>query len=286
MKKTIKKMFLGMIFCLSLSSILYGTITVKAASKIKAVCTTDKNKSFSVDVTGDNKKDKITLKIAKDSYNGPVKKIQVYVKGQKALTLNDKCGSRSVSVYYIRMSKSKTFLQIITHHYNTLPNYNNIYRYNTKTKKLVKVLDLSNVTGNPGKVMNVSGNQIKIEYIYQPTETGWLEWKYTYNYKNGKFKLKSNTVPVKSSLGSGLDNYDRYFKQNKFVVAKTRKFYTTTSLKKVAFTAEKNEVLTLENIKISGKNVYLQFKSGKKIGWQKMRSSYNWFYGVTQRLAG
>ncbi|HCT93165.1 MAG TPA: hypothetical protein DF613_17535 [Lachnospiraceae bacterium] len=152
-----------------------------------------------------------------------------------------------------------------------------------------------------GDVVKATGKSIQVVNSLQPMETGWINWKYTYTYKNGKFKLKSSTAAAKSSLGNHAydeDGYRALFKKNKYVVANTRSFYTGTDLKKVAFTAERNDKLTLKKIKISGDKVYLQFQKGKKTGWQQVDNSgvydfrssdpgsTGWFYGVYKRLVG
>lgn len=290
MKRKIRKLLAGTVFVLSLCAILGGG-QVQAASKPKTLCkNASNNVSFSADLTGNGKKDSIKLKLTKDKYHPPIKKVRVYVNGKKALTINDKAGSYSVDVHYIHMSKTKNFLQIQTTWNNGIHNVNNIYRYDSKKKKLVKVLDLSNEFARPGAAVKVKGSQVQIGYSYQPPETGWIHWNYTYIYKNGKFRLKSNTATVKSSLGnpsSRPDNYGKYFKKSQFVAAKPLSFYSSTDLKTVSLTAKRNDVLSLKKIKIVGRNMYLQFKKGNAAGWHKVHNGTSqWFYGVSSRLAG
>lgn len=199
-------------------------------------------------------------------------------------------------------SKSKTFLQIISHTDNDDHTFNRIYRYDNKKKKLVPALDLYNGGLSTAEdVVKATGKEIQIRHRLQPEETGWINWKFTYTYKKGIFKLKPSTASVKSSLGrmaAGQDDYGKYFEKNQFIAAKPLTFYTDTSLNKTAFTARKQDKLTLKKIKVSGSRVYLQFQKGKKTGWRRANQSdvYNfkssdpastgWFYGVFNRLAG
>ena len=74
------------------------------------------------------------------------------------------------------------------------------------------------------------------------------------------------------------------------MTANGRTFYTSSNLKKKAYTTKKGDVLTLQKVKIVGKKMYLSFKKNGKTGWQRIKSIYSgsnyWFYGVNNRLAG
>ena len=150
---------------------------------------------------------------------------------------------------------------------------------------------------NAQNATSASGSQIKVFYTAQPCETGWIECTYTFVFKNGKFKLKSNTASVKSLFTRHVvnDKYGKYLAKNQFVADKTLKFYKNSNLKKFAFTAKKGDVVTLKKIKIAGEKTYLQFKKGSKSGWVKVFNDYTsvypdnehgWFGGILYRLAG
>ncbi len=250
-------------------------IPVRAASLDKVFDYDDRNLTFYKDITGDGKKDEITVKTNLNQYD-MIQSTQVFVKGKKALTITKNAGYYySVDVNYLKMSKSKEFLQIIGYGDNEWRAVNAIYRYDKKNGKLKKVLDLTNGINSASDVVKVTSKNIQVQHSYQPTETGWVNWKYTYIFKNGKFKLKKSTASVKSSLNEydNGDGYFKYFKDSKFKASKSLTFYTSTSQKKKAFTAKKGSVLKLKKIKVSGKKVYTDQGTG-------------WFYGVACRLAG
>lgn len=297
--RSFQKIFAGLV-CMAFVLII-SAIPAKAATVTKELDYVTGSHTINRDINGDNKKDQITVNVAKNSYD-MVNSIKVSVNGKSALTISKNSGSYyGASVYYIKMSKSKEFLQIIGLGDNDWRAVNAIYQYNKKTGKLKRVLELASGLSSAGNVVKATSKSIQIGHSYQTPETGWVNWKYTYTFKNGQFKLKSSTAAVKSSLTTydNGDGYTKYFKKNKFKAMKSLTFYTSTSQKKKAFTAKKGNVLTLKKIKVSGKKVYMQFQLGKKTGWKKVDNDYSkvysfnmngmtggWFYGVGVRLAG
>lgn len=297
-----RKLFLILIIVMCMFSIC--TIPAQAAG-VKTVIDytinfTTKKPTFKRDVTGDGKADTVKLQLTKaNSYS--LNKVNVLINGKKAASLDAKY-CYGVKVNYISMSKSKVFLQIYTLTDGDYIVSNGIYKYDKKSKKLKKLLDLNKVSGNSYigamDVTSASDSQIKVACRIQPPETGCIDFSYIFVYKNGKFKLKSNTVTAKSMFikAPGYDRYAKYFKKNQFAAFKTLKFYKDTNLKKVSFKAKKNDILTLKKIKISGKKTYLQFKKGSKTGWVKVFNDYSvvypnfensgWFHGIIYRLAG
>lgn len=273
----------------------FWTVPAQAASDtgVTQLLGTHENAEVSADVTGDGQKDAIKLELTPlDGESVYFDTGEIYVNGKSALIMDIRY-SYFVYINYIRMSKSGVFLQIMAG-----PKINGIYRYDTKKEKLVQVLDVwpPNRLSSGGNVIKVAKNEIQIQCGYAPDETGSIEWVYTYQYKGGKFALKSSIANAKSTMGEinyNKDGYRKYFKKNKFVVANKRTFYTHTNLKKAAFKAKKGDVLKLKKVKISGYNLYLQFQKGNKTGWQKVCRSYvyfpdvaskQWFYGVYRRL--
>lgn len=290
-------------FCL-VCCVLLGALPAKAATGVKTLCKyTSKTRTVSADVTGNGKKDKVRLTFTKDPDNDWVREARIYVNGKKVLSIKDESNYYSVSLRHIRMSKSKVFLQIISHTDNDYHTFNRIYRYDKKKKKLVPALDLYKSKLNSAEeVVKATSKEIQVRHELQPQETGRISWKFSYTYKNGKFKLKSSTAEVKSILGTmgsmEQDSYGAYFKKNQFVVANPLTFYPSTSLKKTAFTARRQDKLKMKKIKVSGNKVYLQFQKSGKTGWQRVNrsdvykysssdpGSTGWFYGVFNRLAG
>ena len=289
----IQKMLLSGLFVLVLS-ILLGGNPVKAASCVESLCDyTSKNTTVSADLTGDAQKDTIQFKMTLDKECGYIQKLRVFVNGTKALTVKEKDSYYHITATYIQMTRTKNFLQITGRGDNDYCTFNSIYRYDSKNKKLIRVLDLtSNNLLADGQVVKATGKKIVIDHGFQPSETGWLRWKYSYVYKNNKFKRSSDTASVKSSLGDFMskDGYGKYFANNQFVAARSIRFYSSTKMNKTAFSAKKGDVLTLKKIKISGSKMYLQYQNGTKTGWIEVNKrgymEKPFFYGVNERLAG
>ena len=240
------------------------------------------------DLTGDGKSDTIQVHVIRQ-YAYYYKSFQVYVNGKLAVTKNIS-GSSSVSARYLSCSKTKNYLQIEVGADGGYMYLNKIYAYSGG--KLLEAVDLGRADNMAATVTKVSKSGVTVKFSVQPMETGRIEWNFGYKPSGKKLKLKSNTAKVTSSLGGWAmnDGYDKYFRQNKFLTAKGRTFYTSSTLKKKAFTTKTGDVLTLQKVKIVGKKMYLSFKKNGKIGWQRIKSVYSangyWFYGVNSRLAG
>lgn len=256
--------------------------------------------SFKQDITGDGKNDSIKITPYDQNYTY-YKKVKVTVNGKKLVSFASKYDYYALCVQYFSLSKSKNFLRIQGLADSDGIAFDRIYRYDKKTKKLVKAADLTGYGAHSDAIEKVSSSQIQVRFSCQPPETGRINWLYTFLYKDGKFKLKSSTASVRSSLVNydNGDGYIKYFRKNQFKVSNSFPLYTSTNLKKKAFTAKKGKLLTLSQIKISGKNTYLKFKYNGKSGWQKVYRSPSvydyskpnyqdtgWFYGVCCRLAG
>lgn len=301
MKKVSVKKLLVLLLTM-VTSLALWTIPAQAAKVTRMYNYLSSNKTLLQDITRDGKKDKIRFKFTKDEYGDSIIKAQIYVNGKKAAVFTyDEYENYALTINYVYLSKNREFLQIYGNGDNDLIVKNALYSYNSKTGKLTKVLDLAKYRMMAGDVTDVTGSQITVEYTGQPMETGGLLCDFTYVYRNGKFKLKSNTVPVKSRLSVfsyNDDGYGKYFVNNQFLVANKRSFYTSTSMKKKAFTVRRGDVVTLKKIKMTSSKVYLQFQYGNKKGWQRVfrNSVYDftrddwentgWFYGVAKRLAG
>lgn len=240
------------------------------------------------DITGDGKPDTIRIRLTKQGQYY-YKNLYVYV--NDALVLTEKIdGCSGANVRFLSCSKKKNYLQIVVTADGGYMYLNKIYSWSGK--KLVAAADLGQEDNMSATVTKVTSSSITVKFSVQPWETGRVEWSFVYQPKGKKLKLKSKTAKVTSVLGQWPmnDGYQKYFKQNKFVTANGRTFYTTTSLKKKAFTTKQGDVLKLQKVKMVGDKMYLCFKKGKKLGWQKVNGQYNgndyWFYGVVNRLAG
>lgn len=285
MGKFAKNLFL---FCLlAICPLLFGTIAGQAAT-LTDLQFIQGSTTLYQDITGDGKADSIRIYAdKKGTYY--YEALTVYVNDKLALSENlDYCSG--VSVRFLSCSKKKNYLQLLVSADGGYMYLNKLYSYSRG--KLVTALDLGQEDNASATVTKVTRKSVTVKFSIQPWETGRVEWKYVYQPKGKKLKIKSKTAKVTSVIGSfnTTDGYSNYFKQNKFVAKKEITFYTSTSMKKKAFTVKAGDVVKLQKVKGMGDHMYLSFKKGKKTGWQKVNGKYvyqgDWFYGVSNRLAG
>lgn len=283
--KAVKGLFLWMIL-MSLLFIRKGDVNAARLEDEKLL--TKNSTTIKRDINGDGKTETIKIKTTKlDSYF--YNKIKVYVNGKLALSKSIR-GCSVVSVRYISCSKKKNYLQIIGGMDGGYMFLNKIYYISGS--KLTEAADLGQADNMSAQVTKVTGNSITVRFSVQPCETGRVEWSFVYRPDGKKLALKNNTAKVTSTLGNLQmnDGYQKYFKKNQFVVANGRTFYTSTSLKKKAYTTKQGDVLTLYKVKVANGKMYLSFKKNGKVGWCRIISQYDpygyWFYGVNNRLAG
>ena len=275
MKKSKKAILTVLFFVICM---LVGTTNVWAGS-VKNLAQ-QKKESFStkVDMTGDGKKDTITFNLIRKTGMTEIDQMQVQINNKVVLTKKN-LYSMYINVNYIYMSKNREFLEINVINDFKQQELNRLYRYDSKKKKLVKVLDLKNITGYESgrKVVKATSSEITVMHGCQPYTVGYAKWYCTYIYKNGKFKLKTKVVPVKSITHAN----------NKFVIQNTTSFYKTAGGKTVSFVAYPGTVVEMKKIKMSGSNFYIQFKTGNKTGWilDKMCNNKNGPFADI-RLAG
>lgn len=284
MKSTLLKLFkvtcslaLAFMMCLSFS-------TMTKAASVKDVPV---KKTLSADITGDGKADKIRITTSMDK-DSRVKKIKVMVNKKTAFTKNcTDVGINYVNAKYARMTNKNEFIQLMGIGDNDYIVFNQIYKYNNKSKKLYPV---SNLDDSAYEIIAAKKNSLTIHHADQPAETGWLSWNMTYKFRNNKLVLtNATTSTVKSSIGyDKKDTYSKLFRKNIFVTAKKLNFYNG---KKFAFTAPKGKQITLKKLTLSKGKTYLQFQYGKKTGWISVNNKdYNfespYFKQVNNRLAG
>ena len=284
MKNAIFKLFkvtfsfvFTVILCLS-----FSTLTNAASVKNIPI-----KKTISADITGDGKADKIliTTSTDKDYY---IKKLKVTVNNKVAFTKNcTNGGINRFSVKYAKMSNKNEVLQLMGIGDNDYIVFNQIYKYNNKSKKLYSV---SKLDYTACEIVSAKKNLLTLRHGDQPAETGWLNWKMNYKFRNNKLVLTSTTTStVKSIIGNYQnDSYSKLFRKNIFVTAKKLRFYNGS---KLAFTVPKGKQVTLKKLTLSKNTMYLQFQYGKKTGWLRVNNKdYNYespyFKVVSRRLAG
>ncbi len=285
MRKFTKNLFLFGL--LAICPLLFGKIDGQAATLTSPQLVQDTTTLYQ-DITGDGKKDSIRIDADK---KGPYfyDTLTVYVNGKLALSEDlDYCSG--VSARFLSCSKRNNYLQLIVSADGGYMYLNKLYSYSGG--KLVTALNLGQEDNASATVTKVTRKSVTVKFSIQPWETGRVEWKYVYQPKGKKLKIKNKTAKVTSVIGSFAfsDGYSSYFKQNKFVAKRELTFYTSTSMKKKAFTVKPGDVIKLQRVKGMGSHMYLSFKKGKKTGWQKVNGKFvyqgDWFYGVSNRLAG
>lgn len=263
--------------CLSFS-------TMTHAASVKNVPV---KKIMSADITGDGKADKILITTAKDKYSC-IKQIKVTVNKKSAFTKSyADSGINYITAKYASMSNKNELIQLIGFGDSDCIIFNQIYKYNNKSRKLYCV---SNLDKTAMEIASAQKNSMTINHGDQPSETGWINWKMNYKIRNNKLILaNSTTSTVKSIIGNGQkDFYSRLFQKNIFVTAKKLSFYNG---KKLAYTVPAGQKVTLKKLTLSGGKIYLQFQYGKKTGWisvngKKYNFEYPYFKAVSKRLVG
>ena len=120
--------------------------------------------SFSRDVTGDGKADTVVVNTNMNSYM--VKSIQVFVNGANALTITRNSERYySVTVNYIKMSKTKVFIQILGYGDNDWRAVNSIYRYDNTTGKFKTVLSLTSGLHSADSVVSATSTSLSLIHI-------------------------------------------------------------------------------------------------------------------------
>jgi hypothetical protein len=236
---------------------------------------------------GDGQSEAVTIHLkALDQYY--YDSFQVSIDGKQVLSKSIR-GCYGLSVRYLSCSSSKNYLQFVSYADGGYMYLNRIYCYSSG--KLVKAADFGTIDNASVTVTKVTKSGVTVKFSVQPWQTGRVQWSFVYQPSGSTLKVKNNTVKIKSTLGNWKvnDGYTGYFKKNQFVAAKKTTFYTSTSLKKAAFTTKAGDVLTLQKVKVVGKKMYLSFKKNGKTGWIRIKEKYSsnaLFYGVTRRLAG
>lgn len=279
--KSFKALFsLALIFIMCLS---FSTMTNAASVKNIPV-----KKTIFADITGDGKSDKILISTTNNS-DSYVKKVKVTINNKVAFT--KKCTDININYFtakYAKISNKNEFIQLIGIGDNDYTVFNQIYKYNNKSKKLYSV---ANLDGTAQDISSVKKNYLILNHSDQPSETGWINWKMSYKVRNNKLVVVNDTTTtVRSVIGnSRKDYYSKLFQKNIFVTAKKLKFYNGS---KLAYSVPANTKVTLKKLTLSSKgNIYLQFQYGKKTGWISVNNkNYNfespYFKIVNSRLAG
>lgn len=166
MKNAIFKLFkVTFPFALAFMMCLPFSVTLNAAS-VKNIPV---KKILSADITGDGKADKIliTTSMDKDCF---IKKLKVKVNNKVAFTkncMNDNI--HSFTARYAKMSNKNELLQLMGIGDNDYIVFNQIYKYNNKSKKLYSV---SKLDYTACEIISAKKNLLTLRHGDQPAETG------------------------------------------------------------------------------------------------------------------
>lgn len=260
------------------------------AATLKSV-KVNKTSTYKWDLTHDGKADSVKFVLTKDRYDY-CRKLQINVNGKKAYSASN-LWAYGFDVQYVKMSKNKEFLCVIGRGDSNTPYIRKIFWYDTTSKKLVMVADLSKYSGAVQKIKKVSGNSMTISYGCGASMIGRIRWDYIYEYNSAKkqFILKNSTAAVKCAFASSYDpgdGYTSYFKKNKYKTIKSIKAYSNKLCTQKASVIPTGKWLTMKKIYVnkSGK-MSIQFKYGTKTVWIPCSdNAYSYFAGVSRRLAG
>lgn len=231
-----------------------------------------------VDLTGDGKKETVKFLVQMEEEGSYIEKFTIKINGKKAFTR--KYAGYSVAVNYIKLSSNTQFLWIRDYGDNYDSGINGLYRYQKSNHKLKKVLEFDSIDWKEGvshiytDVGKTTKSTVKVSYYGQMQATGYISWDCTYQFKNGKFALKSSVSSVKNG---------NYGKNLVYTANQSLTFYKGVKMKKKAFSVQAGDQVTLKKIKVYKNAYYLQFQKGKKKGWIKA-NQMNIFEGV--QLAG
>lgn len=243
---------------------------VKAANAARVKLKTGKTYT-SYDVTGDKKKDKILLKVTKDSRYNYVNGLTVYINGKNAYKFtNNYYYPESSDFQIITLKNGKVYLYL----YAIADNYDGpvcgLFQY--KSGKLKQVVDFQTLfkgygSHAYGKVLKVSGNTIYTEAYLMSWSIGPCYVRYNYTCKSGTLKRTSNTTNFYKVYSNGKNTRTFYANRNLTV-------YTSTAGTKKAYTIPKKAKITIDKCYTNGKTMMIRVKYKGKYGWLKPTKSY------------
>ena len=262
----------------------------EAAKTVKPITLKNEKTISKYDVTGDGKKDKVKIKCTKpDKYlQGYGTEWKVIVNGKSVLRIAPMWDECQPEVQLYRVSKKRVYLSIT----ERLPNNDDISGcalFQMKKGKLHKVCDfydpiVKSITAFHYyvNISKMTSKSMTVECSDQLYATGRIVWHMNYVYKNGKWKKTGNVYRVfYDPDNEWIDHSSGWTANRKLNV------YTTTSLKKKAFTVKKGEVVKIKKLCIKNGNTYIQLtnKRGKK-GWIKNPKKYSDGYFKEVHFAG
>lgn len=267
-------------FVVVLFSICMYAKPAEAAKTVKPVTLQNEKTISKYDVTGDGKKDKVKIKCTKpDKYlQGYGTEWKVIVNGRSVCCIRENsvyvCCRLKVQLY--RVNKKRVYLLIT----KQLPNNGDISEcalFQMKKGKLTKVCDfydsivksISNYHYGV-RISKLTSTSMTVECSDELYATSWIHWRMNYIYKNGKWKKTGNVYKVVYDSDHEWTDHSSGWTANRKL-----NVYTTTSLKKKAFTVKSGDVVKIKKLCIKNGNTYIQITNKKgETGWIKNPKNY------------
>ena len=242
---------------------MYGSQNVGAATK--TLLDTWKDKTLTarkeVDLTGDGKAENVQIQISRlNEWN--LDKLRIKVDGKTALLLKDI--GFDVNVTYVKLPSGQQLLWVSDTCENDDANYDCLYQYDARSKKLKKAVVLESQMSEWTKggfhiystYLRTYKDAVHIKYFGQLTAVGGVKWAYVYDYKDGAFSLKSPTAVVSGKWHEG-----------DFTAKKKLVFLKEPGSSHTAFVLDKGETVELKKLTQYKNTYYIQCRYGKQTGW-------------------
>lgn len=261
MKKT-QKVFSYLISGLFMAILMLWGNTYKGNAASVGVVDIQANRTYKTfDLDGDNKKDKIKLKISKESDD-------IFSAVRASIRINGKVVYKMPKIYRIRagikiitLQNGKSLIYFWSED-SQLETDDIIFRY--RNGKIEEVINFQNIKElqkynhgfflykNLDNALTVSGNDLKVKLNMCNWSVGVTELELVYQYKNNMLQRKNKG----------------YMQKKRYKVAKAFSLYKKAGKGKKAFTAQKGEWFTSEKYCIKNGKLYLQFSDYKgRKGW-------------------
>lgn len=311
MKKFLKYTCFMLLACFLAAGLFSGR--AEAATSRKTLFTIDENsssfsKSASVDVSGDNVKDTVKLKLTVE--NSVITGFKIYVAGKLAYSAEawSYLSNWRATLGYVKLNDQAEYLDFYID--NTDIAYMSCHvllQYSTDSKKLTLIKDLCEGWGAVAchsKVSSVGSSYLYVTYTADPFTIGELNYKVKYTLKSGKLSASTSCSKVSSGYtvsGTATDGLEVLFSENLFQAAEPLKLTTTAGGSTTAFNARKYDILQLTKLKLRTndcgpgfvfKELYGYFTRGSKGGWLMLggfsiakspQYESEYFRGVTAR---
>ena len=228
-----------------------------------------KKRAFTIaDITGDGKRDKVTMSLTgfKDKgyfccFSGI--KFTVNGKAYGTIKLNKKTDYAWVCFIIMKNGDAYVYLRMASGDGHSVGG--TLYQSkNGKFKKVLSADTLKKAGALWANSITPKGNVLTVEYSIESKYLGAMSLSMKYKSKNGKL-VQVSAKPTSWGYFAEESKLGHYASP----AAKAFKVYTDTNLKKVAFTVAKDQKVKAVAAKLIKGKLYLKIKSGGKSGWVK-----------------